>query len=273
MGLTPIEYRAWKGQRTEHTKRFLVIADSILRHSLRSKWFLAVLIIGTFLTFALPTIFLSISPHEALTAETMVDALGNGLYFIFIIILASMLCSDLLAEDTRSNSLVLYLSRALRPEGYLLGKFSGAFLTLALFAMLPALIMAVAITATQSGQDYVSSVEVIGETLIATAWTTLFLIPIGLMVSSVTRRKTYAAVGTFMTIFVLEIVAGIFAQYDANWELVSPGNVLAFSYDIIFGLELPSHVNEGLLLAAAMVMTIPPIVFVYYQITRRGVGK
>jgi ABC-type transport system involved in multi-copper enzyme maturation permease subunit len=273
LGLNPIEYRPWKGQRSEHARRFLVIADSILRHSLRSKWFLAVLIIGFFLAFGLNIIFLSITPHESLTGEQMASLLNNGIFYIFIVILVSMLCSDLLAEDMRSSSLVLYLSRALRPAGYIIGKFAGAFETLALFALLPPIILAVSITATQSGSDYLSSMEVILETVLAGILATVFLIPIGMMISSLTRRRTYAAVGTFMFVFVLGLVAGIFSQFDPNWQLLDPGNVLFFSFDVIFGVSLPEDIDAWLLLAMGLVFTVPPMAFAYYQVLRKGVGK
>src|SRR5512136_1477109 len=101
MGLNPIGYKPWSGKRTEHARRFQVIADFIFRRNLGSKWFLAVLIIGTFLTFALPIILLSITPHQSLTGQIMADQMSNGLFYIFIIILTSMVCSDLIAEDLR----------------------------------------------------------------------------------------------------------------------------------------------------------------------------
>ncbi|MDD1755509.1 MAG: ABC transporter permease [Methanomassiliicoccales archaeon] len=273
MGLNPIEYRPWDGQRSKHARRFLVIADSILRHNLRSKWFLAVLIVGTFLAFALNIIFTSITPHESLTPELMASQMNNGLFYIFMVILVSMVCSDLLAEDSRSNSLVLYLSRALRPEGYLLGKLTGAFITLAIFGLFPPIILAIAVTATQSGPDYLSSAKVILETVVAGIWATFFLIPIGLMVSSLTSRRTYAAVGTFMALFVLGIISGIFVQFDANWQLLDPGSVLAMSMNVIFGLGLPEQVDTWLFGAAIFAFTIPPLILVYWRILRKGVGK
>lgn len=273
MGLNPIGYKPWTGKRTDHGRRFQVIADFIFRRNLGSKWFLGVLIIGTFLTFALPIILLSITPHESLTGQMMADQMNNGLFYLFIVILASMVCSDLLAEDLRSNSFVLYFSRAIRPERYLLGKVLGALATLAVFALLPPLIMAIAITATQSGPDYLSSVEVIGETFIAGLWATFFLVPIGVLISSLTRRRTYAAAGTFMVVFVLGIISGIFTQFDANWQLLAPGNVLSLSFDAIFGLGLPSEIDPWLLLIVALSFTVLPLTVAYYQVVRKGVGK
>jgi len=273
MGLNPIGYKPWTGKRTEHASRFQIIADFIFRRNLSSKWFLGVLIIGTFLTFALPIIMLSLSPHDALTGETMARQMGNGLFYLFIVILASMVCSDLLAEDLRSNSFVLYFSRAIRPERYLLGKVLGALVTLAVFAFLPPLIMAVAITATQSGPDYLSSTVVIAETVLAGLWGTLFLIPVGIMISCLTKRRTYAAAGTFMVVFVLGIISGMFSRFDPNWQLLSPGNVLSLSFNVIYGLGLPADIDPGLLTMVAVIFIVPPLAFTYLQVLRKGVGK
>ncbi len=203
----------------------------------------------------------------------MASQMQNALFYIFLVILVAMVCSDLLAEDIRSNSLVLYLSRALKPEGYLFGKLAGAFITLAIFGLLPPLILAIAVTATQSGTDYVSSAEVILETLVAGIWATFLLIPIGLMISSLTSRRTYAAVGAFMSLFVLGIVSSIFVQFDPNWQLLDPGSVLAMSMDVLFGLGLPVTIDPWLFGAAIFALTAPPLIVAYWRIMRKGVGK
>ncbi|MCE5296326.1 MAG: ABC transporter permease [Euryarchaeota archaeon] len=269
MGLSPIEYHPWNGKRTEHGRRFVVIAESILRRSIGSRWFLAVLIIGTFLTFALPIIFTAISPHEGLVAEDMASQLNNGVFFIFLLILAALVCSDLIAEDKRSNSLVLYMSRALDSEGYLSGKFLGAAATLSIFAFVPPLILAVTTIVTQSGSDYLSSVEVLGSTLVAGIWMTLLFIPLGLLISSLTDKKTYAAVATFMIVFVLGIVAGLFAENDVNWMLLGPQLVMTLSIDAIYGVDLPDGMNAWLLLLACIAYTVIPMAVTYILLKRR----
>jgi hypothetical protein len=139
--------------------------------------------------------------------------------------------------------------------------------------LLPPIILAVSITATQSGSDYLSSAEVILETVLAGFLATVFLIPIGMMISSLTRRRTYAAVGTFMFVFVLGIVASIFSQFDPNWQLIDPGNVLFYSFDFIFGVSLPQDIDAWLLLGMALLFTVPPMALAYYQVLRKGVGK
>jgi uncharacterized membrane protein YedE/YeeE len=91
--------------------------------------------------------------------------------------------------------------------------------------------------------------------------------------STITSKRTYAGVGTFMLFFILMIIAGILGSISADWELLSPQTVMHNSYYVLFGLELPGHVNAGLLGLMALVMTVPPILFVYDRVRRRGVGK
>jgi ABC-type transport system involved in multi-copper enzyme maturation permease subunit len=273
MGLDPIGYKPWNGQRTEHGRRFLVVAESILRHKLRAKWFLAMLIIGTFLVHVMPLFILSMMPHKELEAEVMRDQMGGGLYFIFEVILVALVCSDLISEDMRSNSFILYVSRAMGVKGYLLGKWTGAMVTIGLFTLLPPLVLAIAVTATQSGSDYLGSLAVIGQTLIAGVWSAALLIPVGLAVSSLTRKRTYASVGTFMFFFGMMLVSGIFTGLSQDWSLLDPSQVLYQSHTVIYGLELSDSVNKALLGAMAFLLTVPPMALVYYRIMRKETGK
>jgi hypothetical protein len=129
------------------------------------------------------------------------------------------------------------------------------------------------VTGTQTGGDYLASLGVIGRTMVAGILATVFLVPLGLMLSSLTTRKTYAAVGTFMVVFVLQVIAGIFEGFDANWALLGPENVLFYCYDVIFDQALPASLNTVMLFAALLVMIVPPTVLVFDRVRRKGVGK
>jgi len=273
MGLDPIGYKPWQGKRTEHKERFWVISENIIRNKLRSTSFIALMVIGMFLVHVFPLILNSMVPHERLYASTMNEYMQSGLFFIFDVILVSLLCADLISDDMRSNSIVLYMSRALKPEQYLLGKWLGAVLTLVLFTMLPPLAVSIAITATQSGSDYLGSLSVIGQTAIAGLWTALFLVPVGLMISTITNKRTYAGVGTFMFFFIMVVIAEMLLTFSLDWAMLSPQQVLDYSYMAIFGQSMDSDVNQALLVVMIIVLTIPPIYFVFDRIKRKGVGK
>jgi ABC-type transport system involved in multi-copper enzyme maturation permease subunit len=272
MGLNPIEYSPWTGTRSEHAQRYLVIAERVLRDKMRG-WTIALIVLGIVLIDLLNLIVMIMMPHEVLTSESMLSRFGGTLFFVFTIILVSLVCGDLLAEDLRSSSITLYLSRALRPAGYLLGKSAGALMVMLMFTLLPAVMVGVAVMATQSGSDYLASLEVIGQTIAAGLWTAVFLLPLGLMMSSLTGRKTYAAVGTFMAAFVLEIIGSIFTEFDPNWHLISPFGVMYNSCLAIFGQDLSPGIDPVLLAVMAFVFTVPPALIAYYRIYRKGVGK
>jgi len=158
-------------------------------------------------------------------------------------------------------------------KGYLLGKWTGAMVTIGLFTLLPPLVLAIAVTATQSGSDYLGSLAVIGQTLIAGIWSAALLIPIGLAVSSLTRKRTYASVGTFMFFFGMMLVSGIFSSLSQDWSLLNPSEVLYHSHTVLYGLELDDGVNRALLAAMGFLLTVPPMALVYYRIMRKEAGK
>jgi hypothetical protein len=114
---------------------------------------------------------------------------------------------------------------------------------------------------------------VIGQTILAGVWSAVLLVPAGLAVSSLTRKKTYASVGTFMFFFGLMIVAGIFSNMSQDWSLLDPSNVLYQTHTVLYGLELSDEVNAFLLGAMAFILTVPPMALVYYRIRRKEAGK
>ncbi len=272
-GIDPIRYRPWTGKRTAKRERILVISNTLFRKKMRSKWVILLMVLGYLGVWAIPIIFNSLNAHESLDRETMAEQMGSEIFFLFTVLLASLVCSDTISEDLRSNSFVLYFSRAIRKEDYLAGKILGIFMAMALFCLVPAVIMAAALLGTQYGSDYLGGFGVLGLTAVAGLATTLFLIPISLMISSFTARKSFAAIGTFMTFFVLGIIGSIFAEFDANWSMIDPGSLLAYFSDWLYGLGIPNDVSGGLLVAMICIFTAVPLALVYLRIRNKAVGK
>lgn len=278
MGISPIEYKPWQGERTAKIQRPYVIAKDILLDKLKSKAVLALLIIGIILVHVFRAISLSLVPHEKLTASmmigqgVMVSYLKNGLYIIFSILLASVVSSDLISQDLNDNSFVLYFSRSIKPVDYLIGKVVGGFGVMSIFCTIPILGVGLAAIGTQSGSEYLHSFQILFKALAAGLLTQSVFLFYGVMLSSFTKRKAYAGVGTFMSFFVLTIVSGIFQQFDPNWQLLSPVNILNFSFDRIFGNDLPSGIDQGLHSIILVCILVIPLVILYYQIYRRA-GK
>ncbi|MBU4031392.1 MAG: ABC transporter permease [Candidatus Thermoplasmatota archaeon] len=273
MGIDPIGYKPWNGQRSAKHERILVISWKLFMSKMKNKWMIGLLVLGYIGVFAFPIILYSLMPHEVLDGLTMSEQLGNGLFFMFTVLLASLVCSDSISEDLRNNSFVLYFSRAIGTKSYLAGKMGGVFFVLALFCFFPPIIMALAILGTQSGSDYLSGLGILGLTVLTSLVTTVFLIPFSVLVSSLTKRKTHAAIGTFMTFTVLAIISSIFSEFDRNWNLMNPGSMLAYFYDWIFGVGIPHSINGPVLAAAFCAFIIVPLALVYLRIHQRRIGK
>ena len=273
MGISPIQYRPWEGDRSAQNLRLYVIMRSVFKHGLKSTGVKVLLILGFFLVFAFQLIFVVLMPHERLEADEMNSSLNGFGLAIFAMLLAAVLTSDLISEDLASNSFVLYFSRAIRTRDYLAGKTAGAMLIMSLLCAVPPILIAVTATLTQSGDDYWHSVTIIGRTVVAAALATVFFVPYGMMMSSFTKKKSYAAVGTFMSFFVLTIIAGIFSEFADEWRIISPIESLVYSFDWIYGQSLPSYIDKGALAAFLALFIVVPAVVSYLKVTRQAVGK
>lgn len=273
MGIDPIRYKPWSGERTSTRDRVFIIAKTFFRQKLKSKWVLAFLILGSILVFVFPIISNAMIPHDTLDASTMTFQMSGWPFFIFTILLAALICSDSIAEDLGSNSFVLYFSRAIKSESYLAGKMGGTILTLSLFCFIPPILMAIVIMGTQSGSSYGASLGVLGRTIIASIVATLFFIPFSVLVSSLTTRKSYAAVGTFMAFFIPTIISAIFTEFDPSWKLINPGNVLTIFYDWLYGFGIPGNMNLVLLSVMFTGFTLIPLNLLYLRIRMKAVGK
>ncbi len=127
--------------------------------------------------------------------------------------------------------------------------------------------------ATQTGNDYSDSLGILGKTALVGAFVTLFFVPYGLMLSSFTKRKSYAAVGTFMSFFVLAIVATLFSEFAQGWRVISPIDSLSFLFSWVFEGDVPSYVDKGALVAILASLIIVPAAVVYFRLIRQVVGK
>jgi ABC-type transport system involved in multi-copper enzyme maturation permease subunit len=157
MGINPIQYRAWKGERTALNLRVYVILKSIFRHGLTSVGVKALLIVAFLLVYAFQFVSLMLFGHETLDAEEMNSNFNAAGLALFAMLLAAVITSDLISEDLSNRSFVLYFSRAVKTRDYLIGKAGGAILIMSLLCFLPPVLLAVASILTQSSGDYWSS--------------------------------------------------------------------------------------------------------------------
>lgn len=275
MGISPIEYRPWKGERTAQNLRAYVILRSVFKHSLKSNWVKMLLILAFILVYVFQIIMILIEPPAELDEKTMSNNFNAAGIGIFAMILAAIVTSDLISQDLSNNSFVLYFSRALKTSDYIIGKTGGALMVLGLLCALPPFILAVFSIGVQTGGDYFHSFVVLGKTIVAGVLVTVFFVPYGMMMSSLTKKKSYAAIGTFMSFFALSLIAGMFSGLSDNdsWNVISPVESMVYCVDLVYGQGLPSSVNSGALSLFVFCLVVVPAFILYFRIDRKAVGK
>ncbi len=273
MGVDPIEYTPWSEEKTVLGTRFLVMIEKIFREKIRSKAIWAILIIGSILVHVFPIISAVLMPQEELTAEMMRDHFSDDIFFLFTVLLTAVVCSSLISQDLKDNSFILYFSRPLNTETYLLGKLGGAFTTILLYCFIPPILVGISVIATQTGGVYTGSLKILGKTAFAGLLTSFIFLPYMLLLSSLTERKAYAGIGAFMGIYALTLVSLFFSQFDPNWRLLSPSNLLHFTYDSIYGFGLPDDINTGLYSASMFVLILIPLALLFYRIHTKEGGR
>ncbi|MFC1755052.1 ABC transporter permease [Thermoproteota archaeon] len=276
LGINPIRYSPWTGKKTSHLRRLYVIFKLVFAEKIRSKAFLILLIIGIIIIYVPPLITSLFLPHETLTSEALIGGenpvIGPGLV-LFSMLIAAIVSSDLISQDLSNSSFVLYFSRPIRPLDYLIGKMMGGFTIMSLFCLIPIIIYGTVVIGTQSGSEYLESLEVLGRAAFAGILTSIFFLGLGTMLSSVTKSRSYAGVGTFVSFFVLSLISGMFQGIDVNWRLVNPLELLQFSYGMIFDVGLPDDINLNIYWTILLSILIIPPVIAYWRIQRKAIGK
>ncbi|MFO8110715.1 MAG: ABC transporter permease subunit [Thermoplasmata archaeon] len=273
MGIDPIEYTTWNGKRTKLLHRTALIANKIFNKSLRSKGVLALLIIGSVLVHAFPILLTAFAPYEKLDTDIIRPYMRDGLFALFSILLAAVVTSDIISADYHDNSFILYFSRPIKPLVYMFSKLLGALSVLGLFCLLMPVTFGITVMGTQTGSDYTTSFKMLGLTVVAGIFTTFFFVAMGVMFSSLTKRKAYAGVGTFIGFFAPMTLGEFFAYFDPNWRLLSPVNILHFTYDLIYGFDLPTEISSNYYYLALTAYLAFPLIVSYVTLQKKAVGK
>jgi ABC-type transport system involved in multi-copper enzyme maturation permease subunit len=199
--------------------------------------------------------------------------LKNGIFVIFTMLLAAIICSDIISDDLANSSFVLYFSRPTRAIDYLVGKFMGLAWVMSIFCLIPPILYVLVMLGTQTGSDYTGGLKILGKTILIGIFTSVFFLPYGLMVSSFTNRKAYAGVSIFVSFFVLTIISAMFAGFNNTWNLISPINMLLYTYDLSFGRSLEFGLETYQLVTAILAIIIIPLIVVFIRLQRKGAGK
>jgi len=201
------------------------------------------------------------------------DGYFSGIIIIFTMLLAAIICADIISADLANSSFVLYFSRPVRSFDYLLGKFVGLMWVMWIFCLIPPIMYVLVMIGTQSGDEFSTGFKILGKTVLVGLVTAIYFLPYGLMISSLTKSKAYAGIGIFMSFFVLLIISEIFSETSDKWSLISPVELLMNFYKITFNAEIPAGITAGQVGGAILAFTLIPMAVVIYWIQRKGAGK
>ena len=151
---------------------------------------------------------------------------SNGAILFFVTLMASVVGSALIADDLQSMALTLYLSRPITEGDYLAAKAAILAPMISMIAVFP-LVLTPLVAALLGSFSWTIALEAIGLSFLIGSLFTGFYTAATLALSSLTRRKSYAAAGVFALTFGLTIPAEILAGppfnnpavlYASPWE-------------------------------------------------------
>ncbi len=136
---------------------------------------------------------------------------SNPAMFFFVTLMAGVVGGGLIADDLDSMALTLYLSRPVTAADYLTAK-AGILGTLIAFTAVLPLVLTPLLGALFGFFPWDLALEAIGISIPLALLLTVFFTSIALFLSSITRRRAYAAASVFALIFGLVATETILAQ-------------------------------------------------------------
>jgi len=158
-------------------------------------------------------------PGQALDLSFFFVPASNGAILFFVTLMASVVGSALIADDLNSMALTLYLSRPITHADYLIAKAATLAPLISMIAVLP-LVLTPFVAALLGLFSWTIALEAMGLAVLLGFLFTAFYTSVTLLLSSLTRRKSYAAAGIFAITFGLSIPAGILSGSLGNSALL-----------------------------------------------------
>jgi ABC-2 type transport system permease protein len=219
-------YRHWEGEYTSHRLRWWTITKTGVRAVVSSKVRLTLLIILVFLAWIYPIglVIFGYAPSggQGFSRGDFTD------YFefwqgLFVILMAAVVGSGLVANDLGSNALHIYLSKPLRRADYLIGKAGVIVAWLSTVTFGPALFLYMGGLMTTNDLTRPNDMgEILGEVLLFQALVTVVVAALILAFSALSRKWTFSLIAWVGFYLLSGLVAGIAAgvSNDANWLLL-----------------------------------------------------
>ncbi len=260
MPIHDLSYRAYRGELSAHTWRWLTIAEAGLRGFLGRKLVLVFLFI-TYIHPIVRGVFIWASHQIGADPFAVVDAnfFRQTLYLqgLFLILLCIWPGASLIAHDLRTNAIQLYLSKPLTRVDYVLGKFAIIAGIGALIMTIPGLLLFLMELGLSSdtgfiGRYYWVPLSVLGYSIVVIGGAALLT----LAASSITRSARYAGLLFFALVFISQAAAGLLRLVtgEAFFAVLSLPSLVDQVGAVFFGGEVEDGLHPVPSLAVYLVL-------------------
>ncbi|MGP8072317.1 MAG: hypothetical protein ACLPZM_04210 [Thermoplasmata archaeon] len=203
--------------------------------------------------------------------STFYAPIGEGVWFILLIILVSSAGAAVIARDTATKAMTMYLARPIEPIDYLAAKFGAVGFWVFLGGVLPGWISAIILLAL----GYVSlliALQAVAGFLLVGLFSIAAFSGLSVLFSSLTSRSTLAGAGIFGTLLgayiVMEVLSGISGK--SSFLYASPANdVLAIAAGV-FGVS-GNPLNPWSAGAILVAVALGTFGFAYFRLLRTQV--
>ena len=195
--------------------RMWAIFGTGLRQEIRRPAAIFAVGVGTLITTVVSIVYVLFAPFllsgQPLDLTFFVVPASNPAIFFFVTLMAAAVGGGLIADDLDSMALTLYLSRPVTAADYLTAKAAILATLTALVVILP-LVLTPFLGALLGQFAWPVALEAVGISVLLGLLITAFFTSLALFLSSLTRRRAYAAAAVFAVVFGLVATETILSQ-------------------------------------------------------------
>jgi len=244
--IADLSYRNYDGELSAPRYRWWVIARSGIRLAMEKKsmWVIAAIsgwyyLAMIFILFIRDQMSSLAPPGRATPISTFLqnivwkDQFVHGFSYgqILFLILALMLGAGSIANDNRSNALLVYLSKPCNKRDYLFGKWFGIFLPLLIVSAIPSLVFYMYGLMSYRDHGFLSDPWIIVKLFTVLPIGAAFYASLAIGFSSMFSQGRVAGAALagfyFLPNFFTTIIVGIWVDMNSHWHRHSPSQDMA----------------------------------------------
>ncbi|MGI9604719.1 MAG: ABC transporter permease subunit [Acidimicrobiales bacterium] len=175
-----------------------------------------------------------------------------GLIQIVIVLFVAAMSSDLVGNDRKNNTLVLYFSRPIARDDYVFAKLAALAIALLSLTLIPQLIVFIGnwLGATDSTAWFGDNAHLLWRIVVSSTLVSIHMATIGLAIAMFSKRRAFALISVLGVLLVSSIATSILVSFvSSTWAaialLLSPLSVMEAVNRVVFDALLPFVPTSG----------------------------